>query len=171
MEWLARRSRALVAALPLVAACGTDGFFDTIAPSAPGASDSGCDMSTRGSVSAIEVGEVQADDVTGDPVFVPLDEGAMAMIVHGFQGADMLVLALSVSGAGTDPVCLEQKTDIEENGERISFNYVAKRFLPEPDGTLLGKTTYFPGDYTAGEVTIEVTLGGRSLTRHVEVAP
>lgn len=169
MEWFARRSRALVAALPLVSACGTDGFFDTISPSAPGASDSGCDMSTRGSVTAIEVGEMVTDPVTYEQVYMPLDEGATAMIVHGVQGADMLVLALSVSGAGTEPVCLDQKTDIEEGGDRVSFNYVAKKFTPQPDGTSLGKATYFPGNYTAGQVTISVSLGGKTLTRHVEL--
>ena len=164
--------RKLAAALPLLlCACGTDGFFDTISPSAPGASDSGCDNSTRGSVSSLDVGEMQTDMITSEQVFVPLDEGAMATIIHGFQGADMLVLALNVSGAGTEPVCLDQKTDVEEDGERISFNYVAKRFTPQPDGTSLGKATFFPGAYTAGQVTIKVSLGGKTLTRHVEVAP
>jgi hypothetical protein len=165
-------AKSYVAALALVlGACGTDGFFDTISPSAPGAYDAGCDNSTRGSVSSIDVGEMVADDMTFEQVYTPLDEGGMAMIVHGFQGADMLVLALRVSGAGTAPLCLDQKTDIEENGERISFNYVAKKFMPQPDGTLLGKTTYFPGAYTAGQVKINVSLGGKSLTRNVEVAP
>ncbi len=155
----------------LLCACGTDGFFDPLSPSAPGASDSGCGTSTRGSVSSIAVGENVSDEVTFEPVFVPLDEGGMAMIVHGLQGADMLVLALSISGAGTAPVCLDQRTDIEQAGDRVSFNYVAKKFTPQPDGTLLGKTTYFPGDYAAGQVTITVSVGGKSITRHVEVSP
>jgi hypothetical protein len=164
------RSRALVTALPLLCACGTDGFFETISASAPGTSDTSCDMSTRGSVSSIEVGEREVDEL-GETIFVPLDEGSMATVIRGTQGADMLVLLLRVSGAGTEPVCLEQRTEIEQGGERISFNYVAKRFLPEPDGTSLSNATFFPGAYTPGQVTIRVTLGGKSLVRRVEVLP
>jgi hypothetical protein len=50
----------------------------------------------------------------------------------------------------------------------LSYNAKAKRFEPQPDGTSISDWIYFPGPYVPGPVTIEVTLGGRTLVRHVE---
>jgi hypothetical protein len=162
--------KALVATLPLLFChCGTDGFFEVISPSAPGAPDSSCGTSTRGTVSSIEVGERVFVEPRMMEMFMPLDEGAPATIVQGTQGADMLVLAFLVMGAGSQ-TCIEQRTDITDGaGDRLSYNAKAKSFEPQPDGTSISSWIFFPGPYVPGPVTIEVSLGGRTLVRHVEV--
>lgn len=170
MRTSAAVSRTTVAALSLLFChCGTDGFFEVISPAAPGAGDSSCSKSTRGPVSSIEVGERRFVD-PGIEMYVPLDEGATAMIVRGLQGADMLVLAFRVTGAGSQ-TCIEQRTDItDDTGDRLSFSAVAKSFEPQDDGTSISDWLYLPGPYVVpGAVTIEVALGGRTLKRHVTV--
>jgi hypothetical protein len=159
--------KALVAVLSLLFChCGTDGFFEVISPAAPGAGTSSCGTSTRGPVDSIEVGERRFID-PGMEMFVVLDEGASATIVQGLQGADMLVLAFRVTGAGAQ-TCIAQRTDItDEAGDRLSFNALAKSFEPQPDGTSISDWIFFPGPYVPGDVTIEVSLGGRTLVRQV----
>jgi hypothetical protein len=162
------RSRACAALLPLLLChCGTDGFFEVISPAAPGAGTAGCSGATRGSVSSIEVGErVFLDD--GTVMFAPLDDGSMATIVRGVQGADMLVLGFRVTGAGGQ-TCLVQRTDVtDEAGGRLSYNAVSTSFQEQPDGSSVSEWIYFPGPYVPGPVTIEVSLGGRTLVRHVD---
>jgi hypothetical protein len=159
--------RAVIAWLPLVFChCGTDGFFEVISPAAPGAGTSSCGTSTRGPVDSIEVGERQYVD-PGMEMFVLLEEGAPATIMLGTQGADMLVLAYRVMGAGSQS-CIAQRTEISDDaGERLSFNLLAKSFEPQPDGTSISDWIYLPGPYVPGPVTIEVSIGGRTLVRHV----
>ena len=162
------RSRSVVAALPLLLCdCGTDGFFEVISPAAPGAGNAGCPNSTRGPVASLEIGErTFLDD--GTEMFVLLDDGSMATIVQGTQGADMLVLAFRVTGAGSQ-TCIAQRTDItDDGGERVSYNAVARNFEPQPDASSVSEWIFFPGEYVPGPLTIEASLGGQTLVRHVE---
>jgi hypothetical protein len=163
------RSIARAAVLPfLLCHCGTDGFFEVISPAAPGAGTAGCANATRGPVSSIEIGERLYEN--GMDMFVPLDEGSMATIVLGTQGADMLVLGFRVTGA-SGQTCMAQRTDITDDaGDRLSFNAVAKNFQAQIDGSSVSEWIYFPGPYAGGPVTIEVSLGGRTLVRHVDTA-
>jgi hypothetical protein len=161
------RSSAVLLPL-LLCSCGTDGFFEVISPAAPGAGAVGCRDATNRPVSSIEVGERLYLD--GMDMFVPLDEGSTATIVLGTQGADMLVLAFRVEGAGGQ-TCMVQRTDITDDaGDRLSFNAVSKNFEEQVDGSSVSEWIYFPGPYTGGPVAIEVSLGGRTLVRHVETA-
>jgi len=149
--------------------CGTDGFFEVIAPAAPGAPDSSCGSSTHRSVTSLDLGE-RFVDMAGMEGLTPLDDGATATIVRGIQGADMLVLAIVVTGAGTQ-TCIEQRIDItDEAGDRLSYNARPKSFEPRSDGTSISDWIYLPGPYVPGPATIEVVLGGKTLVRHVEVA-
>lgn len=160
--------RALLSVLLLLFChCGTDGFFEVISPAAPGAGNAGCPNSTRGPVSSLEIGErAFLDD--GTEMFVLLDDGSPATIVQGTQGADMLVLAFRVTGAGSQ-TCIAQRTDITDAaGERISYNAVARNFEPQPDDSSISEWIFFPGPYVPGPLTIEATLGGQTLVRHVE---
>jgi hypothetical protein len=155
------------AILPLLlCSCGTDGFFEVISPAAPGAGTAGCSNATRGPVSSIEVGERVFSD--GTDMFVLLDEGSPATIERGVQGADMLVLAFRITGAAGQ-TCLVQRTDITDDaGDRVSYNAVSKNFEAQGDGTSVSEWIYFPGPYVPGPVTIDVSLGGRTLIRHVD---
>jgi hypothetical protein len=160
--------KALVAVVPLLFChCGTDGFFEVISPAAPGAGTSSCGASTHGPVDSIEVGERHYIEPGNMEMFVLLDEGSPATIVQGTQGADMLVLAFRLMGAGIQ-TCIDQRTDItDEGGDRMSYNALAKSFEPQTDGTSISDWIFFPGPYVPGPVTIEVSLGGRTLVRHV----
>lgn len=154
--------------LPLLLChCGTDGFFELISPAAPGAGDSGCPGSTRGPVSSLEVGErAFLDD--GTEMFITLDDGSPATIVQGTQGADMLVLAFRVTDAGGQ-TCIQQRTDITNaTGERVSYSAVSRNFEEQLDGTSVSEWIFFPGSYVPGPLTIDVSIGGQTLVRHVE---
>ena len=165
---MGNRSSAFVACLPLLSfGCGTDGFFEVISPAAPGAGNAGCPNSTRGPVSSLEIGErAFLDD--GTEMFVLLDDGSPATIVQGTQGADMLVLAFRVTGAGSQ-TCIAQRTDITNAaGERVSYNAVSRNFEPQPDASSVSEWIFFPGPYVPGPLTIEASLGGQTLVLHVE---
>ncbi len=161
--------RALLAALSLtLCQCGSEGFFELISPVSPGGVSTGCGAGAMPSVTALEVGRVTSD-ADGGVAFAPYNEGDSVAVVRGFQGSDMLVLALRVSGAGGQ-TCLQQRTDVIDGaGARVSFNAVSQSFSPQPDGTSFTPGIFFPGDYVAGPATIRVTLGGRSLSRNIRV--
>ncbi|MCX5746129.1 MAG: hypothetical protein NT062_26930 [Proteobacteria bacterium] len=145
--------------------CGTDGFFEVISPG----SGTSCGKSTSDPVGTLAIGEGVVDMTTGETTFQLLDEGAPATLVHGFQGADMLVLAHRLTGAGGQ-TCIAQRTDImNDAGDRLAYTALSQAFTVQPDGASLGEWMYLPGAYVPGPVTIEVSLGGQHLTRHVQV--
>lgn len=161
--------KIFAAALLSLGACGTDGFFEVIAPEAPGGNGATCASSTSRPVDMVEVGRL--DPLVDPPLFSPLADGDEVQIVVGPQGLTMIVLALRVTGAGNQ-TCIAQRTDVYgSDGERISYNSLPKRFALQPDGTVQSDGIYFPGAYAPGPTTIETTLGGQTLVRVVEVAP
>ena len=162
--------RALLAALALtLCQCGSDGFFEVISPVSPGGFTAGCGAGATPSVTALEVGRLTGSADDGGVAFAPYNEGDSVSIVRGFQGSDMLVLALRVSGAGGQ-TCIQQRTDVVDgSGARLSFNAVSQVFTAQPDGTSVTTGIFFPGDYVPGPATVRVTLGGRSLSRNIRV--
>ncbi len=170
MSQTERTRHALLAALALtLCQCGSEGFFDVISPASPGAVTTGCGASSSPPVSSLEVGFIREGGADGGPTFTPYNDGDAVGVVRGFQGSDMLVLSLRVSGAGGQ-TCLQQRTDIVDgSGARLSFNAVSQYFSPQPDGTSVTSGIFFPGDYAAGPATIRVSLGGRSLSRNIRV--
>ncbi len=157
------RSMLMVFALAL-SACGEEGFYALI--NAGTAPNQCSNANSRAALSGVELSD-SAMVMGTTPPFTALTDGASVRIVRGFQGADMFVLSIRVSGLAT-ATCIPQRTDVlDASGNRISFN--AQPILFDPvAGVATNGGMYFPGMYYPGStVTIRTTVGSVTVTRNV----
>jgi hypothetical protein len=160
------RASVLTLLAALGAGCGDINFFESISP---GTAPNQCgNATTRATITGVEISDGDAFSSMARP-FAALNEGDTVRIVRGFQGADMLVLSIRVSGLAMD-ACLPQRTDIfDATGARVSFNAQSISFVPT-GGVATNERMFFPGNYTVGTVTIRTTVAGVTLTRTVMAA-
>ncbi len=146
-----------------VAGCGDLNFFESFSP---GTAPNQCSNAmTRATIAGIELSDADAYGTTPRP-FTAINDGDTVRIVRGFQGADMVVLSIRVSGLAMD-ACLPQRTDIlDASGARVSFNAQPILFTPSA-GVATNERMFFPGNYTGGALTIRTTIAGVTVTRAV----
>lgn len=159
---MARSTRALAVAVlaGLLAGCGHD-------PAAP-ASDA-CDAPTAGGVDAVEIGAASAADLAGRPTpFSPLAEGDGVPLIRGPQGANMIGLALRISG-GAAPTCLLQRTVVVDgSGARLVAATPPLRTYLQPDGTRRTHPLWLPADYPM-QFTVNVDAADKAISRHLHL--
>jgi hypothetical protein len=148
-----------------LAACGEEGFYALInAGSAPNQCSN---ANTRVALSGVELSD--GSSLQGmPPTFAALADGASVRVVRGFQGADMFVLSIRVTGLAALS-CIPHRTDVlDASGNRISFNAQPLLFDPVA-GVATSPGLFFPGTYSPGStVTIRTTVGSVTLTRSVQ---
>lgn len=157
------RSMLMVFALAL-SACGEEGFYALI--NAGTAPNQCSNANSRAALSGVELSD--GSSLQGmQPTFAALADGASVRIVRGFQGADMFVLSIRVSGLAT-LTCIPHRTDVlDASGNRISFNAQPLLFDPVA-GVATSPGLFFPGMYYPGStVTIRTTVGSVTVTRNV----
>lgn len=159
-------NRFLLTALTALAlaGCGDASFFDTInGGSSPNSCSNGA---TRSTISRIELSESDAFSAMPRP-FTALEDGASVTIVRGFQGADMIVLAIRVHGLDA-PACLAQRTDVTDStGARVTTHGQPLLFTPTA-GVATNERMFFPGNFQPGSYTITTTVAGVTITRTVQ---
>jgi hypothetical protein len=123
--------------------------LDTCAPA-------GAAMLTR-----IEVADAQGSPET-ETFPSPLAAGGSVRLVHGIQGADMVVLRLRVQGPQVPGCLLVQVVTAGPDGAAISQVNNSLRIYTSADGSIT-HDIYLPGVYAAATFTILVSAGGVSL--------
>lgn len=144
-----------------VAACGPSG-------SAP--RDDSCLTPSGGTVDTLALGAATPTDLAGGMTpFVALHDGDGVTLLRGGQGANMIGLVLSVSGASA-PACLGQSTVVTDaaTGSPITSSSPPLVTYAQPDGTRLSKPLWLPGAYPMSFV-VTTTAANQSLTLHLHL--
>lgn len=121
---------------------------------------------------SVEVSEAVAYGVPvdGGGAFTPLADGDTLSITRGFQGADMVVLSLRVTGVDSDRCIAQQTTLVDSNGTLEARLVRPVQFTSVAPGVLQTSALFLPGEFNAGPLhTLTVSIGGITLTRHLTV--
>ncbi len=105
----------------------------------------------------------------GGVPFAALSDGDDVPLVRGLQGADMVVIALRVTGLDADR-CLPQQTTVDD----ASGNVIARLVRPvlfraTAPGMAESRTLYLPGEFVRGTHTLTVRVGAATFTRRINV--
>lgn len=167
MRYLLGMHRLLLLSLGLaLSACGDESFFAQISA---GTAPNQCSNATqtRATITGIELSE--GDSMGAARPFTALNDGDSVQIVRGFQGADMIVLSIRVTGLAM-PACIAQRTDVlDASGNRITVNAQSIQFDPDA-GVATNERMFFPGNYVPNTmITVRSTVGGVTVTRNLTV--
>lgn len=152
-----------------LAACdlGYQGLEPLVDPGNPAGS---CADPAPATITGVEASRgSDGSSADGGVPFSALSDGDDVPLVRGLQGADMVVIALRVTGLDADR-CVPQQTTVDD----ASGNHVARLVRPvlfraTAPGMAESRTLYLPGEFVRGPHTLTVRVGAATFTRRINV--
>ncbi|MFO0560001.1 MAG: hypothetical protein U0269_18450 [Polyangiales bacterium] len=150
-----------------LSACGDESFFAQIS-GGTGPNQCSNATQTRATITGVELSEADAFNGMARP-FTALNDGDTLQVVRGFQGADMIVISLRVTGLAM-PACIAQRTEVlDASNSRVSINGQSIQFDPDA-GVATNERMFFPGNYVSNSmITIRSTVANVTVSRTVRV--
>ncbi len=136
-----------------------------------GTSEGSCANPGAVTVRSVEVSAAVAyAPVDGGGAFAAIEDGGELRITRGFQGADMVVISLRVTGVDADRCIAQQTTLVDPSGALEARLARPLQFTLVSPGVAQTSALFLPGEFVAGPShTLTVSIGGVTLTRRITI--